>query len=260
MLRLASSSIVHWKEMPRTGSDFAVTKPVRPTGIFAKSWPDLQHRLCAYCEAVLIDGNVQVEHVVPQARGRVLDPTNMMVCCLGGTKDVADEDRYLPPVNDNMSCGQAKSGQTDPDFFDPRTLPALPSLVRVRYTGEIEADSNACMATGVPADHVRNTIGMLGLNVRRLQRARQQRWSDLLASFGGLENPDWVTAAARQELALDQRGHLPAFFTTARSFFGLVPRPLLVNRRRHGSETVAPPAFSRARPLTRPYVRTDCIR
>ena len=183
---------------------------------------DLQHRLCAYCEAVLIDGNVQVEHVVPQARGRVLDPTNMMVCCLGGTKDVADEDRYLPPVNDNMSCGQAKSGQTDPDFFDPRTLPALPSLVRVRYTGEIEADSNACMATGVPADHVRNTIGMLGLNVRRLQRARQQRWSDLLASFGGLENPDWVTAAARQELALDQRGHLPAFFTTARSFFGLV--------------------------------------
>ena len=92
--------------------------------------------------------------------------------------------------------------------------------MRVRYTGEIEADSNACMATGVPAVYVRSTIGMLGLNVRRLQRARHKRWSDLIANFGELENPDRITAAARQELALDRRGHLPAFYTTARSFFG----------------------------------------
>ena len=200
--------------------------------VLRRALVDLQHGLCGYCEVGLIDLNVQVEHVIPQGTPRIghqrdLDPVNMMACCLGGTKSVDDEDYYLPPVRNNSSCGQAKGGETDGRFVDPRTLPALPSLVQVRATGEIEADLNACTDRGVPVEHVRYTIRMLGLNVRRLIRTRRKRWSDLNTMFGNLDDPNLITGAAQQELGLDGHGSLPAFFTTARSFFGAAAEAVL---------------------------------
>ena len=123
-------------------------------------------------------------------------------------------------MKDNRSCGQAKADRTDPRCLDPRDLPALPSLVRVRLSGEIEADSHACTAMGVPVAQVRDTNRLLGLNVRRLQQARRRRWNDLNRMFGNLDNPRLIATAARQELTPDRRGRLPAFFTAARSFFG----------------------------------------
>ena len=193
---------------------------------------DLQHGLCGYCEARLLEP-YQVEHVVPQsdeADGREgeLDQTNMMACCLGGASTLGGSDQYLPPEGENTSCGQAKGGATDPRFVDPRTLPALPALVRVRDSGEIEADPRACAETEIPAENVAHTIGMLGLDVRRLQVARRRRWSDLNRILvEGLDDPDLVTEVARQELTLRENGHLPAFFTTTRSFFGPVAESIL---------------------------------
>lgn len=194
---------------------------------------DLQHGLCGYCEAGLAEPHVQVEHVVPQrnpddGRERELDKTNMMACCLGGTKDVGDHAQYLPPVRENTSCGQAKGVRVDAHFVDPRRLPALPAPVRVRDTGEIEADPDGCSATDIPAAHVSHTLGMLGLDVRRLQQARRRRWSDLNKMFeDGLDDPDLITEVARQELTPGQNGHLPTFFTTARSFFDPVAETVL---------------------------------
>ena len=131
-----------------------------------------------------------------------------------------------------MSCGQAKGGNADARFVDPRTIPALPALVKVRDTGEIEADPDACAATGIPAEHVTHTIRMLGLDVRRLRQARRRRWSDLNSYLNGmledgLDAPDLISEAARQELMPGQGGDLPDFFTTARSFFGPVAEGVL---------------------------------
>ena len=95
-------------------------------------------------------------------------------------------------------------------------------------TGEIEADADACAAAGTPAQHVVHSIGVLGLDVRRLQQARRKRWSDLIRMFeDGLDDPAVITAVARQELTPGENGELPAFFTTARSFFGPVAEAVL---------------------------------
>ena len=45
--------------------------------------------------------------------------------------------------------------------------------------------------------------------------------------FGNLDDPRLITRAAQQELGLDGRGALPAFFTTARSFFGAAAEAVL---------------------------------
>ncbi|WP_428098160.1 retron system putative HNH endonuclease [Candidatus Rariloculus sp.] len=187
----------------------------------------LQHGLCGYCEIRLIRWQVQIEHVIPQSAGgaeggAALDSANMMACCLGGTKPVypvADPTYHRALVKFNMSCGQAKGSDVDTQFLDPRMLPALPSLFRVLTSGEIEADSTACESAGFPVVNVHRTIEILGLNVRRLVRARQSKWRNLSDVYAG-DLDDRGSEAARAELALDEDGSLPPFFTTARSFFG----------------------------------------
>lgn len=193
----------------------------------------LQHRLCGYCEIRLISWHIQVEHVIPQSAGDVeggaaLDSANMIACCLGGTKPVRPSDDptyHLAPVKNNMSCGQAKGREIDPQFLDPRTLPSLPSLFRVRNNGEIEADATACATAGFQVAQVRRTIKILGLNVRRLVRARQRKWRDLNDVYAD-DLDEQGTEAARAELMPGENG-LPPFFTTARTFFGTLAETAL---------------------------------
>ena len=157
----------------------------------AETLMELQHGLCGYCEINLRDGDRQIEHVIPQSdqkRGsaRVLDVANMIVCCRGGElrkrfgpTGRKDQERFLPPLAKNRSCGQEKGNNTDPDFVDPRTLPALPSLMRVLPTGKIEADTDACQTHNMNAARVEKIIKILGLNVERLRLAREKRWNAL---------------------------------------------------------------------------------
>ncbi len=123
-----------------------------------------QHELCACCE-IEIKQRRQIEHVIPRSdevdgRQRALDVTNMIACCLGGTKPVYGlekherEDYFRRPVPDNMSCGQAKEDLNDKDFIDPRRLPALPPLVRVGNDGLIEVDTDACQAARFDPDRL----------------------------------------------------------------------------------------------------------
>ena len=217
----------------QAGNDFAATRPGAAYQELRRSLLDLQHGLCGYCESRLSEPHVQVEHVVPrgdpdEGTGRMLDQTNMMACCLGGTRDTGDPVQYLPPIRDNTSCGQAKGGAADAHFVDPRTLPALPALFSVRDTGEIEVDPRACAETETPAEHVSHSIETLGLDVRRLRMARRRRWSDLNTVFEACrDDPNLITAIARQELIPKEDGQLHAFFTTARSFFGPIAETLL---------------------------------
>lgn len=149
---------------------------------------NLQHGLCGYCEIDLRTNDRQVEHVVPQSdpvRGRTcaLDVANLVACCSGGTlwyrfgpEGLDDRERFASPTRLNLSCGQAKGRWTDPMFVDPRTLPVLPLVMRVRFDGRIDADENGCAISRIPVDSVNRTIEVLGLNVSRLRRARERLW------------------------------------------------------------------------------------
>ena len=184
----------------------------------------LQHGLCGYCENDIRSADRQVEHVIPRShprdgQERTFDAANMIACCRGGSSDDASiraDDERFP----GRSCGQAKGDDAHPDFIDPRSLPALPSLMRVRVNGRVEANDRACEAVGVAVDRVRRTIEILGLNVERLQRARERHRRQLDKGWQGFTNDVAMERWARQILLPNSDGNLNRFFTTGRSYFG----------------------------------------
>ena len=205
-----------------------------------KTLMDLQHGLCGYCEIDLRNVDRQIEHVIPRSdpnRGaaHALAAANLIVCCRGGELRSLfgpagrnDEERFFPPLSNNRSCGQAKEDNADPEFVDPRTLPALPSLTRVLPNGKIEADTDACNIHNIATTRVEKTIDILGLNVRRLRLAREKRWNALnevwAIHFG---DSTVIERAARGELLQNNDGNLPKFFTTSRSYFSSVGESVL---------------------------------
>ena len=209
----------------------------------AETLMELQHGLCGYCEINLLDEDRQIEHVIPQSdpkRGaaRVLDAANMIVSCHGGELRTRfgptgrkDQERFLPPLAKNRSCGQEKGNNTDPDFVDPRTLPALPSLTRVLPDGKIEADTDACRVHSISAARIEKTITLLGLNVERLRIAREKRWNALNDNWASyFDDSAVMEEAARGELLRNDDGNLPKFFTTSRSYFSAFGESILAKR------------------------------
>ena len=197
-----------------------------------KTLMELQHGLCGYCEIDLRKVDRQIEHVIPRSdptRGAVhaLVAANLIVCCRGGELEKIygpdardDTERFLSPLSNNRSCGQAKENNMDPEFIDPRTLPALPSLTRVLLNGKIEADLDACNAHNIAIAKVEKTINILGLNVERLRLAREKRWNALNENWAGyFDDPTVMEKAVRGELLRSDDGTLPKFFTTNRSYF-----------------------------------------
>lgn len=184
-----------------------------------------QRGLCGYCEINLIATDRQVEHVVPQSdptRGLalLLEASNLIACCQGGTTSGGNGDRRAHPIRRNRSCGEAKGDATDPDFLDPREVPALPSLTRVEESGAISADETACAKAGFASRRVERTIEVLGLNVERLRDARIAVWESLDETWAAHRgDTEIMVAAAREELVLTG-GSIPRFFTTVRSYFG----------------------------------------
>ena len=152
----------------------------------------------------------------------------MIACCKGGTWSTGDDARWRTPVKRNRSCGEAKQDLADPDFVDPRILPSLPPLTRVRFDGEITADEVACANAAIDAERVNRTIDILGLNVGRLRLAREKRWRALNDNWREHYNdPQVMMEAARLELSPGNDGHLPRFFTTSRSYFAPVAEEIL---------------------------------
>ena len=189
-----------------------------------------QRGLCGYCERKIFEGDRQVEHVIPRSDPQngallALDVRNMIACCRGGDSSSEDRERYLEPPRENLSCGQAKGDNSN--FLDPRCLPESPSLMRVDDSGRIEADQNACREAGIPADRVDKTIKILGLNVERLRRARENIWSSLNENWKDhFDDPEVMAQAAKKEL-LPQNGDLSKFFTTSRSYFFPISEEIL---------------------------------
>ena len=202
----------------------------------AETLVNLQHGLCGYCENDIRGADRQVEHVVPRShprygRERTFDAANMIACCKGGASDDASiraDDERSP----GKSCGQAKGGNTDPDFIDPRSLPALPSLMRVRVNGRIEADDRACGQVGVAVSRVSRTIEILGLNLERLQRARQRHRRRLDEGWRDFAHGAAMEQWARRNLLPDHDGVLLRFFTATRSYFGELGERVLAQQPR----------------------------
>ena len=197
----------------------------------ASALQDIQHGLCGYCEINVKHQDRQVEHVLPRSdqepgKDHALDQKNMIVCCKGGTCKIDDDARYKEPVNHNRSCGEKKEDCVDPEFIDPRELPALPSLMRVDYTGRVKADEKACEDASINVSKVNKTIDILGLNVKRLRRAREKHWQ-ALTDQDYLGDPQKMENAARGELLPDQDNKLPQFFSTSRSYFGPAAEKIL---------------------------------
>lgn len=206
----------------------------------ADALADIQHGLCGYCEITLHPRDREIEHVIARSdtarggAGKALDHTNMIACCRGNAgmpahPDIAqDASRFQLPIRAHRSCGHAKGDASEAEFLDPRTVPALPSLVQVFVDGEIAPDLVACRSTAVDPARVARTIELLGLNVPRLREARAARWQDLQADFDLYDGDRRkITAAARRELLPDEFGDLPRFFTTTRGFFGPLAEAIL---------------------------------
>ena len=205
---------------------------------------NLQHGLCGYCEINLLNDDVQIEHVIAQndsssVAADVLDTNNLIACCKGGTARSLfgpdsvnpDTERYMQPVSDSISCGQAKGNISDPLFVDPRILPAMPSLFWVREDGTVLADRDACEVAGVSACSVKRTIEILGLNVRRIRRDRANRWEHLNSTWSGhFDDPEIIEKAARAELLPETSNILPRFFTTNRSYFAALSERILAEQ------------------------------
>ena len=188
----------------------------------------LQHGLCGYCEQTIPINDCQVEHVIPQSSNsnghpHDLNTTNLLAACKGGTARNLygpETRKYDPDRFGDQSCGQAKDNTNDKLFIDPRTLPKHKLLFKIASDGSIEADEDACLATGIPRDRVDRTIKILGLDVARLRRARERRWhyiSDIYKNY--FDNPQVMMRAAEAELLPNAKGSLPPFFTTNRSYF-----------------------------------------
>ena len=152
----------------------------------------------------------------------------MIACCRGGVSDdpdvQGDRERFSPREG---SCGHAKGDIAAPGFVDPRTVPDLPSLTRVRPDGRIEADTGACADAGWSTDSVEKTIRILDLNVQRLRTARKDYWDNLSSKMPAYRgNPNAMEEWARSRL-LPKNGALSKFFTVSRSYFGPLGEAIL---------------------------------
>lgn len=198
----------------------------------------LQQGLCAYCEQRLISEagelnklDQQVEHVLAKSGGpgRVLDPTNLVVCCGGGTyAHHSDSTRYMS--GKNQSCGQTKGDRELDPGCDPRGFPCAPPLVDIDLNGTLLANASACRASGINPAALEHTINdILNLNCERLRVARQKVASNvrgwtvpLIEMYAQSRH---LTPAMRQQfkdtlvaerLHPDELGYLRAFWTTER--------------------------------------------
>jgi uncharacterized protein (TIGR02646 family) len=195
-----------------------------------------QHGVCAFCEIELRAPHAlwsQVEHWHPKDPTRYqghnwgLDFSNFMAGCEGGERDKPDVGRSLPPISETRHCGPAKDNEDYTTILlDPRKdVPIAAPTWTFNASGEMSVNKQAPPAIAARAEQ---TIKLLNLDSRVLQRLRAQLWEDLnrdidavWAALGGTEE-DIARAYDRlteDKLALTGN-RLEPFWSTIRSFLG----------------------------------------
>ncbi|RKZ85652.1 MAG: TIGR02646 family protein [Candidatus Parabeggiatoa sp. nov. 1] len=215
---------------------------------------DIQYGLCAYCEINLIENDYQIEHFHPKSdispeTDWMFEITNLFAACKGGTQTnlfgtktrQPDPNRCLPPIKKNRSCGEAKDDHVmDDEILKPSELPISPSLFSITRKppggivnkikeGALKVNENACLQAGIDPKIVTTTIDAFNLNCERLCLARKTVLEKLeadfeleLADLGENPSDKQIKSAlekmAKYNLAVNQDGTLPAFFSTIRIF------------------------------------------
>jgi uncharacterized protein (TIGR02646 family) len=187
-----------------------------------------QRGLCAYCENRLVPEDESVEHFVPKSadHARELDWSNLLLCCAGGERPLAEDlpdtsTRY--DANSLKTCGRAKLGNPVL-ILNPLEIPVFPLLFRFNSeTGAIQPDEGGCRSAGLDTNLAAQTIAVLGLHTGRLNRARLAVLEELLSQLASDGTAPAFSAERARELAarlIAATGNLPSFFTTIRWFLG----------------------------------------
>ena len=90
-----------------------------------------------------------------------------------------------------------------------------------------------CTCTAAPVCDLKRTVEILGLNVPRLRRAREERWKDFNETWAEyLDNAEVMERLAREELLPNDDGVLSKFFTTNRWYFSPLSEKILAEHPR----------------------------
>ncbi len=127
---------------------------------------DRQHGLCSYCEINLTDNDHQVEHFHPKSDDSkgvnywTFQISNLLAACKGGSyPHTGDTKRSLPPVKDNLSCGEAKTNKIlDKVILNPASLSATPPVFAVNDAGEIKVEASNCQIVNIDVNQATATI------------------------------------------------------------------------------------------------------
>jgi uncharacterized protein (TIGR02646 family) len=154
-----------------------------------------QAGLCAYCEleATKEANSLQIEHIIAKSHqdpacNWALHWPNLLAVCTGGSRWAGEQDRYLEPLPDNLSCDQHKNhlvntgsigGDSRGFIINPLDLPAFPPLVAVLHDGRLIPNPDACAsveispnACSTTEELIARSIEHLNLNCIRLCLAR----------------------------------------------------------------------------------------
>lgn len=143
-----------------------------------------QAGLCAYCElaATKDENSLQVEHIVAKAHhdpacNWALHWPNMLAVCAGGSRCAGEQDRYLEPLPDNLSCDQYKNhlvntGSLREDsrgfVVNPLDLPAFPPLVTVLHDGRLIPHPEACASVEISPNAYSTTEELIAKSIEHL--------------------------------------------------------------------------------------------
>lgn len=198
-----------------------------------------QGGLCVYCETKVDFDNRQVEHFHdksdesdPQMPTRWhLDWNNMWYACRGGTHDTGKTCDYMPPVKENLSCGQYKPGGAFARILAPSEIPAFPRLFRYEQKSDaitIHPDDILCREAGIDVERVQETIDLLNLNCRCLCVSRLAALKPVLRTISNYHpDQEQFYLLAKRFLGRQNDGMLKQFFTMFRWNFKKVAEEYL---------------------------------
>jgi len=143
-----------------------------------------QSGLCAYCEleATKEANSLQVEHIVAKsyqdpACNWALHWPNLLAVCTGGSRWAGEQDRYLEPLPDNLSCDQHKNHLVNTGLIaedsrgfivNPLDLPASPPLVAVLHDGRLIPHPDACASVELSPNSYSSTEELIARSIEHL--------------------------------------------------------------------------------------------
>jgi hypothetical protein len=143
----------------------------------------------------------------------------MWYACMGGTRQSSNPSEFVPPSNENRSCGQAKEVGVFQFILAPDEIPPFPRIFRYKQGADvvtIHPDEAQCREAGIDVAKVQRTIDELGLNCSRLCQARLSVLRPLNQELKKRPDAQQRVRLASHYLGDAQRLNRSSFFTMIR--------------------------------------------